>query len=50
MWNIILGIACVLVAFFGGPTMARALGSMPGTGSLAAIVLAALLFFGLKSK
>lgn len=50
MWNFILLIACCLVAFFGGPTMMRALGCASGTGTFAAILLAVVLFFALKSK
>jgi len=50
MWNWILAGICILIGIFGGPTMARALGSGPGTGHYAAIVLAVVLFFALKSK
>jgi hypothetical protein len=50
MWNWFLAAVCILVAWFGGPTMARALASGPGTGTFAAIVLAVVLFFALKSK
>lgn len=50
MWNLILVCACLLIAMFGGPTAARILMSGPGTGSFAAVVIAIVLFFGLKSK
>lgn len=50
MWNIILIVCCILIAFFGGPTAARMLASGPGTGSFAAIVAALILYFALKSK
>lgn len=50
MWNIILLIGCGLFAFFGGPTMDRALGSYPNCGLFAAIVLAVVVYFVLRSK
>lgn len=50
MWNIILLVACICFGIFGGPTMARAMGSYPGTGTFAAIVFAAVFYFALRSK